>query len=200
MRPRSLTSWRQRHLLPAASRPEGVSSSWNTHNKFPSNEDSLGCATGSGLASEPLSSLQGKDSHGVAEKSRSNYSLDIMRLHPLTADLEHIASSSSMTAPPRAPCRSGLVSHYHEDAIGIVENSLFNASSQPLFRVAMHSVSAEASPGTCSPGEEDSTRRHRCPHCGKGFNRPSSLETHVNTHTGAKRTSSMLSESDAACF
>ncbi|KAI0333367.1 hypothetical protein GY45DRAFT_1244956 [Cubamyces sp. BRFM 1775] len=50
----------------------------------------------------------------------------------------------------------------------------------------MHSVSAEASPGTCSPGEEDSTRRHRCPHCGKGFNRPSSLETHVNTHTGAK--------------
>ncbi|KAI0655347.1 hypothetical protein C8Q70DRAFT_923944 [Cubamyces menziesii] len=50
----------------------------------------------------------------------------------------------------------------------------------------MHSTSAEASSGTCSFREQDSTRRHRCPHCGKGFNRPSSLETHVNTHTGAK--------------
>ncbi|EED84399.1 predicted protein [Postia placenta Mad-698-R] len=34
------------------------------------------------------------------------------------------------------------------------------------------------------PGSEE--KRHRCPHCNKRFNRPSSLNIHVNTHTGAK--------------
>ncbi|TDL15274.1 hypothetical protein BD410DRAFT_732986, partial [Rickenella mellea] len=29
-------------------------------------------------------------------------------------------------------------------------------------------------------------KRHTCVHCGKRFNRPSSLKIHVNTHTGAK--------------
>lgn len=32
-------------------------------------------------------------------------------------------------------------------------------------------------------------KRHTCPHCNKRFNRPSSLKIHLNTHTGAKRTS-----------
>lgn len=32
-------------------------------------------------------------------------------------------------------------------------------------------------------------KKHQCPHCGKRFNRPSSMKIHVNTHTGAKRTS-----------
>ncbi|KAG6334340.1 hypothetical protein ID866_4752 [Astraeus odoratus] len=30
-------------------------------------------------------------------------------------------------------------------------------------------------------------KKHQCPHCGKRFNRPSSMKIHVNTHTGAKR-------------
>lgn len=29
--------------------------------------------------------------------------------------------------------------------------------------------------------------RYECPYCGKAFNRPSSLKTHTNTHTGEKR-------------
>ncbi|KAG1782947.1 hypothetical protein EV702DRAFT_234318 [Suillus placidus] len=34
-----------------------------------------------------------------------------------------------------------------------------------------------------------SSRKHQCPHCDKRFNRPSSMQIHVNMHTGAKRTS-----------
>lgn len=40
------------------------------------------------------------------------------------------------------------------------------------------------------PGADE--KRHRCPHCNKRFNRPSSLNIHVNTHTGAKRTCYIL--------
>jgi hypothetical protein len=32
-------------------------------------------------------------------------------------------------------------------------------------------------------------KKHQCPQCPKRFNRPSSLRIHVNTHTGARRTS-----------
>ena len=42
------------------------------------------------------------------------------------------------------------------------------------------------SPQDGPPGSEE--KRHCCPHCNKRFNRPSSLNIHVNTHTGAKRT------------
>jgi hypothetical protein len=36
--------------------------------------------------------------------------------------------------------------------------------------------------------ESDTARRHVCPLCGKRFNRPSSVQTHMHTHNGATRT------------
>ncbi|KAI0637491.1 hypothetical protein C8Q77DRAFT_369778 [Trametes polyzona] len=119
---------------------------------------------------------------------RSGYSLDIMRLHPLTADLEHVASSSSVSSPPRAPFRSGLVPYGHEDGmdVDIDVTDMLTACSQPVFRVSVQSLQEDSSRGGPRDEEEDKTRRHRCPQCGKGFNRPSSLVTHVNMHTGTK--------------
>ena len=40
---------------------------------------------------------------------------------------------------------------------------------------------------------DDSTkgRKHVCAHCGKRFNRPSSLKIHEHSHTGAKRESDL---------
>ncbi|KAI0640632.1 hypothetical protein C8Q79DRAFT_448475 [Trametes meyenii] len=126
-----------------------------------------------------------------ASDQRSDYSLGIMRLHPLTAHLEHVASSSNVSAPPRAPFRFGFVpSQAHEgtdasNADPRVGDGILNASTQPAFRVIMKYVT-DTSPD--APGEQkgDPSRRHRCPLCGKGFNRPSSLVTHINMHTGAK--------------
>ncbi|KAG8218096.1 hypothetical protein J3R82DRAFT_3612 [Butyriboletus roseoflavus] len=40
-------------------------------------------------------------------------------------------------------------------------------------------------PGAALQGEGRG-KKHQCPHCGKRFNRPSSMKIHVNTHTGAK--------------
>jgi hypothetical protein len=40
------------------------------------------------------------------------------------------------------------------------------------------------------PGEKGKV--HECPHCCKRFNRPSSLQIHANTHTGARRTFDIL--------
>jgi uncharacterized Zn-finger protein len=41
-------------------------------------------------------------------------------------------------------------------------------------------------------GEGEVGKKHVCPMCGKGFNRPSSLRIHANTHTGATRESSSI--------
>ncbi|CAE6359376.1 unnamed protein product [Rhizoctonia solani] len=39
-------------------------------------------------------------------------------------------------------------------------------------------------PGANVPGAGAGSRRHVCAECGQAFDRPSSLQTHMNTHTG----------------
>lgn len=129
---------------------------------------------------------------GISRKTTSsNYSLGIMRLHPLTADLEQVASSSSVAAPPRAHFRAGLMPYHQEEATDAHADEILNACAQPAFRVTVP-TSLGCTTVEAHPDEVDKSRPHRCPQCGKGFNRPSSLVTHVNMHTGAKRTSCLL--------
>ena len=59
----------------------------------------------------------------------------------------------------------------------------------PLENASRHGSPASiADPDNVSDGELSSTgKKHTCSTCQKGFNRPSSLRIHVNTHTGATR-------------
>jgi uncharacterized Zn-finger protein len=61
----------------------------------------------------------------------------------------------------------------------------------PVQLNGMHHEDEQDSGGSDSEGfsVDDYERKHVCPHCSKRFNRPSSLRIHVNTHTGATRTS-----------
>ncbi|OCH93540.1 hypothetical protein OBBRIDRAFT_823982 [Obba rivulosa] len=56
--------------------------------------------------------------------------------------------------------------------------------STPASNTDVHALQrVESGEQAENPSDE---KRHRCPHCSKRFNRPSSLNIHVNTHTGAK--------------
>ncbi|KAJ7500051.1 hypothetical protein FB451DRAFT_1016828 [Mycena latifolia] len=54
---------------------------------------------------------------------------------------------------------------------------------------SFHSASDADRDGARNDGEEvlNGDKKHICPTCAKRFNRPSSLRTHVNTHTGVTR-------------
>ncbi|SJL17182.1 uncharacterized protein ARMOST_20727 [Armillaria ostoyae] len=54
---------------------------------------------------------------------------------------------------------------------------------QSFLRSRRQSTPTSSEEGEDLPGEHD--RKHICTLCNKRFNRPSSLRTHVNTHTGA---------------
>ncbi|EIW62347.1 uncharacterized protein TRAVEDRAFT_144853 [Trametes versicolor FP-101664 SS1] len=75
---------------------------------------------------------------------------------------------------------------YHQEEVTDAHaDEILNACAQPAFRVTVP-TSLGCTTVEAHPDEVDKSRPHRCPQCGKGFNRPSSLVTHVNMHTGAK--------------
>lgn len=80
----------------------------------------------------------------------------------------------------------------HAESIRVDSNSGSGCSSFPAFgSAAVRSLHS----GEISDSDDDELsasshgKKHICPTCFKRFNRPSSLKIHVNTHTGATRTS-----------
>ncbi|KAK7053590.1 hypothetical protein R3P38DRAFT_3305096 [Favolaschia claudopus] len=140
-----------------------------------------------------------------------SFSFDVLKSHPTTSSLYHIASSRPRSKRPRH------ASPTDSDAESTAEAELMPSPKLPRTTRSSTagSSSARRSPPSSSSGSSDAEtepdpevdvdadhedggehegaaesleeegKRHACPTCGKRFNRPSSLRIHVNTHTGA---------------
>lgn len=137
------------------------------------------------------------DSHGAREQPTpsgiTNGSVPVFRVAPQHRNTGHFeaqryrASIHPSDEAPKAPTRT----RYRR------------RSSPPPYATPSASTSSfslrsdEKSPDETSAESDinyvvfsatgDLEKTHICPHCLKRFNRPSSLQTHVNTHTGATR-------------
>ena len=192
-----------------------------------------------------LDSLSQPSSHHLnSPKCPPSYSFNVLRADPITASLEHVASSTTLRhrgATTNSPTSQAGVtngsapafrvsmapsdqrsSQRHKIAVQPVMRSTRHPSSPTAARepdLPLHMRSAHSSMLSFSVSDPPSSastimghdgrrsylrsseaissslsgegrgKKHQCPHCGKRFNRPSSMKIHVNTHTGAKRTS-----------
>ncbi|KIJ59761.1 hypothetical protein HYDPIDRAFT_118106 [Hydnomerulius pinastri MD-312] len=78
----------------------------------------------------------------------------------------------------RSQHASSIVSFSVSDPPSSASTLMSNDGRRPYLRsseIVSHSLQGEGR-----------GKKHQCPHCGKRFNRPSSMKIHVNTHTGAK--------------
>lgn len=163
---------------------------------------------------------------------RSTYSFDVLKPHPLTANLMNAMTSPNTTSLSGSATVGGGLSSARGDSH--VESTVLSVQkARPTFRVRLppsppseHGTperfgfteggeitklprcSLMQLPFSCFPGDASQQlrgvhhtfepthsmttdaaddKKHCCPHCDKRFNRPSSLNIHVNTHTGAKR-------------
>lgn len=94
----------------------------------------------------------------------------------------HYRSASS------SPYRSATqLPHYDQTQFRYLDRSPYGPQISPR----LLPLSSPQDPYSTSPQQLDrfaqTSARYECPYCGKAFNRPSSLKTHTNTHTGEKR-------------
>lgn len=137
------------------------------------------------------------------------YSLDVLRLDPCKPSLNHLSSSMTFASGtgtmqthiddssspsqikasasgPRVVCRSERSSPL--TAPWVYPFPIQSSSTRMSILIDDTSYALEHSPNLSQVSEEGhNRRRHVCPTCLMRFNRPSSLHTHLNSHTGATR-------------
>lgn len=98
--------------------------------------------------------------------------------------------STTISGPPDPEVvrRNGDIARSYRGEHNMVAHPSLSGQSSPHSQElwAYHTARRH----TIDGHSREDDRRHVCPHCDKRFNRPSSLATHINTHTGAKRSSS----------
>lgn len=177
-----------------------------SHHPYPSFSRSL---ENPPIAEQPRLSANRSIPGGHDGASAAQYSFDVLRPHPFTSDLEHIASTSDVSSlsrghqpyPAAYPARTALHSIPASNATFRVHIPS-SARTQALQRGSpREGHRAENSPQEMNhntyhsnphglvmslPSEPSDEKKHCCPQCHKRFNRPSSLRIHVNTHTGVR--------------
>ncbi|KAG1760031.1 hypothetical protein EDD22DRAFT_903307 [Suillus occidentalis] len=89
-----------------------------------------------------------------------------------------LASPTQHVVEPRPQPSSSVLSFSVSDPPNSASTVMTNDGRRPYLKSSDHLT-------TMLHGEGRG-KKHQCPHCGKRFNRPSSMKIHVNTHTGAK--------------
>lgn len=142
------------------------------------------------------------------EKPTLIYSLDVLRLDSSNSSLNHLSSrmsfacetdetnranigsdSSSHQTPESTPA-PGVFRRYREHSNSLKPSWVHPHSSAARVSVLIDDVpyAFEHSVHVSQASEEDYRRRkHVCPICLMRFKRPSGLQTHLNSHTGATR-------------
>jgi hypothetical protein len=124
--------------------------------------------------------------HGISTRNSHNR---YGNARPHQSESPSTSSSSSSDERPYYPVSTANSGHAVHPALTLT------AASPQLGAIVgdlrIHHDDDQDSGGSDSEGfsVDDYERKHVCPHCSKRFNRPSSLRIHVNTHTGATRTS-----------
>jgi hypothetical protein len=160
-------------------------------------------ASSTKLRSRGTSSSQGNRGAGIANGSTPAFRVSMTSfVPPRQSQQRHKHRSPDAVYGPQSPRDGGFT------ASASPTQQVQETRSQPSSSVLSFSVSDppnSASTVMTNDGRrpylkssdplstmlhgEGRGKKHQCPHCGKRFNRPSSMKIHVNTHTGAKRTS-----------
>jgi hypothetical protein len=125
---------------------------------------------------------------GAGPMHSNSYSFDVLKTSPRSDSLEHIASSQlSCTPTPPPPAQQ----QRRRRAPRAIRPRLQPPSRSSSGSSDGEDAEAEAEAEDCTEdtGSEgpEGDKRHACETCGKRFNRPISLKTHRNMHTGATR-------------
>ncbi|KAJ7351446.1 hypothetical protein DFH08DRAFT_100018 [Mycena albidolilacea] len=120
---------------------------------------------------------------GAGPMHSNSYSFDVLKTNPCSDSLEHIASSQ----PSRTPTPPPPPQQQRRRRAPRVIRPRLQPSSRSSSGSDGEDVQAETEDCTEDTGSEgpEGDKRHVCETCGKRFNRPISLKTHRNTHTGA---------------
>lgn len=156
-------------------------------------------ASSTKLRTRATASSQGKSSAGIANGSTPVFRVSMAALVPprqsqqrhkhrspgplyssqiprddtftLPSPIQHVQESRSLPS-------SSVLSFSVSDPPNSASTVMTNDGRRPYLKSSDHLT-------TMLHGEGRG-KKHQCPHCGKRFNRPSSMKIHVNTHTGAK--------------
>lgn len=107
--------------------------------------------------------------------------------HPRRPISRHARSCSFPYLPPLTIHRPSTTTQQHRRAISTPTAAKDMMHPKQFEQEQQHQQAKSTSPSSpTSTSHPSAAERYKCPHCHKGFSRPSSLRIHIYSHTGEK--------------